>query len=180
VLEGQNGSKWVDTSSPRTGKQTIPDETGSVSGKKNSIPAYHPTFFASQTSLKITRKSSLTGRLPVNMQHWRPLVPLSTVNMSAPPSSTPESPPCATPSPPVSVPPHSALPSLSLPALAETRPSKLSKENCFATCLANPGPATSTNTSCIDQATHGFIDPSRIRGTIGPTTRDTSMVCDGP
>ena len=72
MLKGQNGSKWVDTSSPRTGKQTIPDETGSVSGKKNSIPAYHPTFFASQTSLKITRKSSLTGKLPGNFQHCLP------------------------------------------------------------------------------------------------------------
>ena len=44
-------------------------ETGSVSGKKNSIPASHPTFSASQTSLKLTLKSSLTGSLPVNQAH---------------------------------------------------------------------------------------------------------------
>ena len=55
VMECKNGSKWVDLSSQRTGKQTIPDETGSVSGKKLN-PSFPSHFFCFPDQSEINSK----------------------------------------------------------------------------------------------------------------------------
>ena len=59
-------------------------KTGWFRAKKNSNPTSQTTFGASQTSPKITRKSSLTGRLPGNQAHWllRMLISLCAVTCS--------------------------------------------------------------------------------------------------